>query len=295
MAADIKLKLISEYVKKLNLIYIPISKLSALNRFDIKNGQIVSKSKYSLFYSILAVLIVNISAYLLLRETTHNKNYLILPEYISVIQFTMLSNANVINIFFLNRHSGAELMRNFIEIDAFLGIKETKFMRHITYKDAAIWCCFVGGVQVSLIAVLSLTFQVSIFTYVCGIIYFCILFCMTYDLVFHVVIYKFICMRIHYLNVILVKTAKLNKKYLTDKLLEYPLLWKKEYDDFVNSRWDSNYFIDALKIIFDQQQRITKCYRFVVRIRFVVATKNKEFYLQTTVKLQQFALFANTT
>lgn len=100
MAADIKLNLISEYVKKLNLIYIPISKLSALNRFDIKNGQIVSKSKYSLFYSILAVLIVNISAYLLLRETTHNKNYLILPEYISVIQFTMLSNANVINIFF---------------------------------------------------------------------------------------------------------------------------------------------------------------------------------------------------
>lgn len=269
MDLNTKTHLLNEYVKKIKLFYMPLLKFGSFNRFDVTNGQIVSISKLSLIYSVVIILIVDIFAYFLILETAINNKILTLPEYISLIEFTILNNVVLLNVNFVNRHSGSELVKNFIEIDAFLGIKQTKFMRCISYKDAVIWCCFIASFEVALAFVLISTFKLPISTYIVGSVYFTLEICMCYDHVFHLVSYKFLCMRVHFLNIALVKKSKLYKEYLTGQLLVYPLFWKKEYDDFVNSRSsaDSEYFTDAFKMIFDQQQRIIKCYRFLVRIK----------------------------
>lgn len=264
--ADTKSYLVKDYLKKLKWFYMPLLKFGACNRFDIRNGQISSITKSSTIYSIIVILILDICVYIVLLETVVIQNILLWPEYITIFLFMILHNSVLLNINFANRHSGAKLIRNFVEIDNFLGIEETKFIRNISYRDFAIWCTFIAFYQVFLGVILLLTFHFPLRVYIIAAGLFCLLFCLAYDYIFQLVSFKFLCMRIHYLNIALVKTANLYKEYLIDQLLMYPFLWKKRYDDFVKPQQnvDSKYFTVGFNMIFDQLQSITKCYRYLV-------------------------------
>ncbi|XP_063530771.1 uncharacterized protein LOC134741805 [Cydia strobilella] len=101
------------------------------------------------------------------------------------------------------------------------------------------------------------------YIYFVGIVYFQLLFSICYDHVIQVCLYKFLCLRLHYLNVGLVKIANLYTEYLIEQLISYPFHWKKEYDNNVDlSRKDTKYFTESLKMVDAQVRRVQHSYRF---------------------------------
>lgn len=184
-----KTELTNEYIKNCK-VFLIILKLGAFNRFDIKNGQFVSISRFSIIYSFIAMGYVCGAVYAIHIETS---NFLILPEYITVLELAILNNVVLLNIHIFNRHSGAKLLDHCIEIDLFLGVKQTKFMREIVIKDIIIWSCSVASFELLLAAILITAFsgKIPLYLYFVGIMYFQFLFTLCYDHAINVSLYLF--------------------------------------------------------------------------------------------------------
>ncbi|XP_063636138.1 uncharacterized protein LOC134806747 [Cydia splendana] len=259
-------ELTHEYIKNIR-IYSIILKIGGWNRFDVKDGQIVSISRFSQFCSLLAIITVSLAAYILILQTSIMNNYLILPEFITVIELVVLNNVVLLNIHIFNRHSGAKLYKEGIEIDLFLGVTQTKVMRDIVMKDMLIWSTSIASFELVIFAVLIIAFynKLPVYIYFVGIVYFHLLFTLCYDQGVHMCLYKFLCLRVHYLNVGLVKIANLYTAYLIEQLISYPFHWKKEYDNNVDlSRKDRKYFTESLRMVDAQVRRVQHSYRFMV-------------------------------
>ncbi|XP_063374978.1 uncharacterized protein LOC134662635 [Cydia amplana] len=208
---------------------------------------------------------VSLAAYTLILQTSIKNNYLILPEFITVIELAVLNNVVLLNIHIFNRHSGAKLFKQLIEIDLFLGVTQTKVMRDIVAKDMLIWSSSIASFELVIMAVLIIAFynKIPAYIYFVGIVYFQLLFTLCYDHIVHVCLYKFLCLRVHHLNVGLVKKANLYTEYLIEQLISYPFHWKKEYDNNVDlSRKDTKYFTESLRMVDAEVRRVQHSYRF---------------------------------
>ncbi|XP_063380050.1 uncharacterized protein LOC134666736 [Cydia fagiglandana] len=134
-------------------------------------------------------------------------------------------------------------------------------------KDMLIWSSSIATFAVVTSAVLIIAFynKVPVYIFLVGIVCLQLLFTLCYDQVFHVCSYKFLCLRVHYLNIGLVKIANLYTEYLTEQLISYPLHWKKEYDNNVDlSRKNTKYFTESLRMVDAQVRRVQHSYRFMV-------------------------------
>lgn len=258
-----KTNITKEYIQRYyeSIMFLPI-KLTGFRRFDVHNGQIHPLMNRTLIHNAFILILANFGVYYL----TTAEDYLKLPEVIAIGHFATFANLILINLSFGNRRSGAQIIKNCIEIDLYLGVKETSFMREIAIRYFVVLCVLVIFFAFFVVSYMYSVFKVSLLVHVVGSLYFSWLFCIYDDYSFFMTLYTFLSLRIRYLNVALMKYSNMNLDYVPDLLFFNGLFWKRRFDKLVtfHKRAGKLEFAKAFRIIFHQFDCINQGYRFAV-------------------------------
>lgn len=270
-----KEQIMAEYAKSFNrFVYWPL-KSTGFCRFDIKNNQIQERTLKTIIYNICILCLANVGVCYILSATSDEKS-LELPERIAIVHFAIAANLLLVNSSFLNRQSGYELIEDCINIDLFLGINETRFMRKLAMKNLAVLCILMAILSLFVVAYMYVVFKVSMMIHFVGSIYFAWLFCAYDDFCFFLYLYTFLSLRVRYLNTAIMKISKMKTEYVPMKLLFDRLMWFKEYDDKVifHKKAGATEFVKVFTMLFNYLRRIEHAYRFTVSTQNVLYVDN---------------------
>lgn len=266
---DSKAILAREYCTKFDNKLLWIIKFAGFFRFQTKNGRITpKKASESILRAILAIISGNFSAFYMYYICYLKSNFLSIAEVIILTLFALLQNIILLNIAIPNRNSGLILLDYCFDIDILFGVLETKFMRDIVDKAYLIVTIFIASFQGVTVVVLIFAYPTPFSIHVVGTVYFGLLFFIFYDVCFLLTLYVFLALRVHYINVAIIKRANLNSEHFPKQFLFDGLIWKKKFDDLVtfHNFASSDDFVEGFKIIFKILRQLEKCYRFTVRL-----------------------------
>lgn len=255
-----------EYTERINhAIFRPLL-YAGLARFHIKHGQIGQKSIASVFHTIFVVVIINISMPYLVYALLWRDQVLLLAEAIIIYNFDIFHTCVLINLCFFNKNAAHLFLNKCIEVDDFLGAKETIFMRDITSTAFFIFCLIDGIFQVAVNLMMLFTYIVNVYEVIIAFETFTLLFFIYYDLSLFLVLYIHLTLRVRYLNVALMKHAHINLEYIPEQFPFNALYWNKKLDKLVKfqQRANSEMFAKAFGLLFNQLRYLEICYRFTV-------------------------------
>ncbi|XP_072941894.1 uncharacterized protein [Epargyreus clarus] len=276
MSKDPREILNKEYTKRLNTVGLWPLKFAGYLRYEIKDSHFIKKLPSTIIRSVILTILVNISAAYVLFVLDYQKKHLSITETITVVCVTLIQNATQINVTFPNRNSGLELLNTCIEIDVILGYKETKFMRDIAALTFVGLSIFISLFQVAVLVVLYMAHEVSTSIHVVGSFFLFMAFSIFYDACVLVAFYNFLSLRVQYLNIGMMKLAKVNQEYFANQLFFNGILWRKSFDNLVtfHKRAEATQFIQVFGIIFKQLRQLEKCFRFTVSLQYTYLNFN---------------------
>ncbi|CAH2062893.1 unnamed protein product, partial [Iphiclides podalirius] len=208
---DPKVQLAREYCKLLDSKILWLLKFTGYLRFATNNGHIVKRNATTAFVRCLnSIISGNSSAFYMFYVLSWKENYLIQSEVILLMLIAVLQNSILLNIAGPNRNTGLVLLNYCMEIDCHLGIKPTKFMRDIVVRTFLTLSIFIFSFQAIIVTVLVFAYKTPLSIHVVGTIYFTLLFMIYYDICFLLTFYAFLALRVHYLNVAIIKRAGVN-------------------------------------------------------------------------------------
>lgn len=255
-----------EYVKRIyNPIFRPLLYFG-LARFHIKHGQIEQKTRASVFYTLFVVVIINIGMAYMIYALFWRDHVLLLAEAIIIVNFDIFHTCVLINICFFNNNESGFFFKKCIEMDDFLGAKETIFMRDMTSMVFFVFCLIDGAFQTSVHVTMYFTYVVKLDGVIFAFETFMLLCCIYYDLSLFLTLYLHLILRVRYLNVALLKHAQINLDYIPDQFPFNTLFWNKKFDQSVkfHERADTEKFVKAFVMLFKQLRYLENCYRFTV-------------------------------
>lgn len=258
--------LMKEYAEQFGkIIYRPI-KLAGFYRFEIINNQIVQLSYNTMVYNIIVLLIADLAVGYLLYSSIVLGNYLQIPDALCVCHFAIYANIMLINITFLNRKSGLDLVTHCIEFESYIGVKETAFMRNIAIGTFLVCNYFTLAANICTGAFLYNVYKVSMAIHIVGSAYFFWIFFSYNDYFLVATLYMQNCIRIRYLNVALMKIGGMNEQYVPSRSLFNLLLWNKKNNNLVTFHKKSGVeeFNRAYRMCFDMMAVLENCCSFPV-------------------------------
>lgn len=260
-------QLMEEYAKGFLTVF-RIFEASGFSRFIIRNGKIVSRHWYSVLYNIFVVITADVCATAMVWNSNRSDEDLTTAELITIILFSIFGNLLLFHITFIDRYSGPDSIRNSIEIDCFLGAKETEFMRNLEMKMFKTLLAFITFVQVGVVSYIYYLFQVSLLIHFLGSSYFLWIFFCYYDFCFCLYSSLFLTCRVRYINLALLKINNMKMEYISKQSLFYKLIWRNNFDDYVtfHKRAKSKDFVTAFKMLFYQFRHLERCYEYPVSI-----------------------------
>lgn len=262
--------LLQQYVKKIYHTCLLPLKFFGLARFDIEDGEIVKKSVLSILHSLLILFVIDISAVYILYKLAWESEYLFETEKVIIWDFSIFHTCVIINMSFLNRGSSAQFINKAIDIDVFLGVANTKFMRDIIANTYITLNVFAFFMHVVVVIILSITYTVEYDGVIAGAFFFILLYCIYYDLSLFLSLFTFMTLRVRYLNVTIMKGSNMKIEHLPEQFPFIPMFWNKKLDNLVDfhKRADTEKIIKAFKIISEQLRCLENCYRFTVSNSF---------------------------
>lgn len=190
---------------------------------------------------------------------------------IIVIVLTIYGNSVFLNVNFINRNSYFKLFKAFLEIDEFIGIGETKFMRDVTHKLFRLQITFYFIITFLSILVITYLYNVHIYqSYIIalfmGILLIAILSGVQIYIHFFIISYIFLCMRVRFLNISLLKLYNLDRyNIFTRKTLFFDgIIWKEHFIDSIEL--NSENLEHAYRLVFKLLRRLEDTFRFLVSI-----------------------------
>lgn len=265
----------SDYAKRLKTIF-RFLEPTGFCRFVIRKGKVVERQIDTMWYNICVLIVADACAAYLLWFANVKEQYLSLVEYIAIMHFSIFSNLLLCDITFGDKYRGLNLIKKCIEIDCLLGARETEFMRKLSITFFKILIIFIGITQVFVVSYMYVIFNVSTAIHTVGSYYFMWLFFAYDDFWVCLYLHSFLGTRVRYLNVALIKVARMKMEYIPKQLLFNNLMWKDRYDDMVNfhERSDLKNFCVAYRKLCDLLKLIADCYRFTVSCSFLFDNNN---------------------
>lgn len=259
-------ELLKEYEAKINRFHIlwPL-KILGFMPFYIQNGKIVSKNITPKWCLVSFLFIWHLSA--LYTYSNSNESLAITTERLIILVTIAVQDSMLINNLRIHWTYGEILCNNLIDIDVILGGAETKFMRDIPAKQYVIVSVIVGIIQAALIIIYCVMWTSDWSMKFAVIMFFGFNF-LFYNYCFFASTMLFLSMRVRYLNVTLIKLAKLNPTYFPKYILFDGFFWKNKYDDLVkfHNRAECLDFTETYKIIYLQLRILEKYCRLTVSI-----------------------------
>lgn len=255
-----------EYIERL---YYPIFRpllYFGLVRFHIKQGQICKKSRASVFYTLFVVAMINIGMVHLVYALFWRDEVLLLAEASIIVNFGIFHTCVLINMCFFNSNEAELFLNKCIELDNFLGPKETMFIRNMTSIIFFIFCMIAGGFHLAGLLMMYFTYVVKLDGVIFAFQTFMMLFFIYYDLSLFLTLYIHLTLRVRYLNVALMNHAHINLEYMPDQFPFNALFWNKKLDKLVkfHERANTETFVKAFVMIFNLLRYLENCYRFTV-------------------------------
>lgn len=258
-------KLMQEYIERYKYIMYWQLKVAGFGRFDIKDGKIVKLGPKSMLYNTLVLTISNCGISFLLYTSIYNESYLKIPDGICILHFAMYANLLILNLTYVHRSSGADLIDYCIKIDMFFGYKDTQFLRDIGHKTFKGLTLSITLFNIIVGVFLYFAYEVSTIIHIFGSSYFAWLFFAYNDYAIFILISVFTTIRVQYLNVSLLKRGNMKEKYLPDRSLFNLLFWNKKFNKLVRfqDRSIADY-ITAFRMLYNMANLLEKYYKFGV-------------------------------
>lgn len=259
-------KLVKEYEQLFNSIYLlPLVKTGFL-RVENNDGKSFKKASINIYNNIIFMVVFNFCVFYSYYKVVVLTNNARFTEASMFLALAFWQNTCYINLCIPNRNTRVDIINNFIDIDAHLGADETKFMRNIATRNFIV----ISVLVIFFLALLSVTSMIwlhdmpwdfKVATHICAFL------CLA---LFECSFFHALCisqtLRVRYLNVALIKIAKLNPTYFPRYFIFSTIFWVRKFDNLVrfHQRANLKQFVQAFKIIFAQVKNTEKCYRFNV-------------------------------
>lgn len=265
-----KAKLEKEYFDRSNKIVFRIIQYCGLLRYGTRDGRFVKNTKGSFLRSILIILVLTFCCSFITYHTFYSE-ILTTNEVIMVIILGVYSNSMFLNINFFNRNSLFNFFEICMDIDEFIGIRETKFMRDTTHRifRLHIMCIVSMAIVTSLVISVTSYYYVELHINLAAFLMVLILHGVHLYIGFFIISYLLLSTRVHFLNKALMKKYNGNKSsiFKNKTLLFDGIIWKEQYDDLVSLNTEQ--FRHAFSILFRLVRQMERCYRFLVSILII--------------------------
>lgn len=258
--------LAKQYASYVNSVYTLPFRVSGFFRFYANDRVIIRKPLRNICQGFLCLIFWDIiGSFFIYKLYFFHLEYKAI-EYFGMILFTWSHNINTINILFFSHRSGVELARTCIDIDVLLDVDETKFMRKrllLIYVYICIWLYSVASLSTYMF---FFTFKYYNVVAMITLVIFVTFLQVIYDITLALLTITFLSMRTRYLNVALIKLAKLNINYFPKYFLFDGVFWPEKFNDLVkfNERANTEHFIKSYKLLFTLIDCLQKTFSFVV-------------------------------
>lgn len=258
--------LFKEYEKIFNNICLVPLVTTGFLRVENKDGKSFKEASTNICNNIIFMAVFNLCVlygYYKVFVLTNNARF---TEAIMFLALVFYQDSCYVNLCIPNRSTRVDVINHFIDIDVHLGADETKFMRNIATRTFTVmsllvifFLVFLSGSTILWLHDMSWDFKVA--AQLCAVL------CLA---LFECSFFHALCisqtLRVRYLNVALIKIAKLNPAYFPRYFIFSALFWGRKFDDLVrfHKRANLKQFVEAFKIIFVQVHNTEKCYRFNV-------------------------------
>ncbi|GBP33487.1 hypothetical protein EVAR_23890_1 [Eumeta japonica] len=274
MAAPVKGRLIKEYLRKCGYIETYLT-VCGFSRCQFNKERLGRKSSIMQIYSLIFLSLSTLSVTYIFHYAKNHEGFFLLSDTLMAYALIIFYDVTMFEANFSNNGRIVELHNRHYEIDEYLDVDDTAYLRELEYRHCFVFAsvCFVFAIFFT--TALIYKFQSAPYT-----VFFASIFIVMSlagvgcDYINYTRLHLFLVLRVRYLNVAMMKYSQTKLEYVNGSFVFKALLWNSKCDGRVSFQRKARPedFSRIFRKIIDSYDCFKTCYSFQI------VTKESQWY-----------------